>query len=59
MLNNSFTKIQQKSITIFEEYSTCRFIFGLFLKLRGSTFQGNKDLWCGMKPPNYFASKTQ
>ena len=42
MLNNSFTKIQQKSITIFKEYSI---YFDLFLKLRGSTFQGNKKIY--------------
>jgi len=28
------------------EYSTYTFIFGLFLKVRKSTFQGKKDLWC-------------
>ena len=28
------------------EFSTQRFIFGLFLKLRKSTFQEKNDLWC-------------
>ena len=39
---------------IFHEYLTCRFIFGLFLKLRKYTFQEKKSCGAPMKPSELF-----